>query len=65
MVLPWYFSAYGARYVLLWPARQAVRVLGLALSKVPGTTYGEIAEMHDGPCSRCVGRALREGPFGS
>lgn len=57
---PWWMNGYGMRYCLLWPLRQAVRLVGRIVSAIPGTTNGEYSEMHDGPCHRCVGRGLRE-----
>jgi hypothetical protein len=55
-------SIYSFRYWGLKPVRMLVRLLSNVVRLVPGTTYGEAAEMHSGPCSRCVGRALEGRP---
>ena len=49
---------YLVRYKVLKPLRLAVFWLAELVSFVPHTTYGEIAEMHRGPCGRCVGRRV-------
>lgn len=38
--------------------RHLIKLAVRILSKIPGTTYGEIAEMSDGPSGRCVGRSV-------
>ena len=55
---------YRTRYALLFPLRMVVYVCVAFISKVPGTTFGEVASMSKGPCHRCVGRALAELPRG-
>ncbi len=49
---------YLMRYRSLWVVRRLVRQLTRLIALVPGTTYGERSEMTDGPCPRCVGRAV-------
>ncbi len=53
---------YTIRYNFLWIPRRVIRLMAKVVSAVPGTTFGEVAEMHSGPCSRCVGYAIR-GPL--
>ena len=53
---------YTFRYVLLKPVRFCIRWLARGVGAIPGTTYGEVAEMHTGPCQRCVGRAVQGAP---
>ncbi len=52
---------YRTRTRLLYLPRMFVRTLSRIVGAVPGTTFGEIADMHDGPCMRCVGKSV-EGP---
>ena len=55
---------YTIRYLCLRPLRLAVRAFAGLVACVPGTTFGEIAEMAPGPCSRCVGYAVHPVPRG-
>jgi hypothetical protein len=49
---------YKTRYQLLRIPRWLVRALSRIVGAVPGTTFGEVADMHDGPCMRCVGKSV-------
>lgn len=57
-------SGYLIRYYTLLPFRRLILLLVKIVSKVPGTTFGEIAEMSMGPCPRCVGRSVQDFPMG-
>ncbi len=47
------------RYSTLKPVRWILRSLIKLVASVPGTTYGERAEMAGkGPCGRCVGHSV-------
>ena len=50
------------RYSTLKPVRWILRSLIKIVASVPGTTYGETAEMAGkGPCGRCVGHSVSGG----
>jgi len=55
MRIPWYL----VRWYIFAPMRWSIRTLAEIVSCVPGTTNGEVAEMHRGPCQRCVGRSVK------
>jgi len=49
---------YTVRWTALRPVRLAVRGLAWLVSRIPGTTNGEVAEMGLTPCERCMGHAV-------
>ena len=51
-------EAYTWRCRFMWLFRKLVYLSAEVIRRVPGTTFGEVASMHRGPCQRCVGRAL-------
>ena len=50
------------RYIGLRPLRLGIHFLLWLVSKAPGTTNMERAEMGMAPCRRCMGRSLGELP---
>ena len=54
-----HMNAYTIRYIVVLPFRRIVKAALWLISQIPGTTFGEVAEMSIGPCPRCVGRAIR------
>jgi hypothetical protein len=44
------------RYLL----RSVARMFNRMIQALACSTYGEVAELHDGPCGRCVGRAVED-----
>ena len=59
-------SKYMLRYRAIQPVRFVLRLAIRAVSLIPGTTFGEYAEMAGrGPCQRCVGHAVEPGPRAS
>ena len=42
--------------------RRIVQVINNFIIKTVCVTNGDIAELHPGPCKRCVGRALSDVP---
>ena len=52
---------YTVRWTVLRPVRLAVRGLAWLVSRVPGTTNGEVTEMGLTPCERCMGHAVVSG----
>jgi len=51
-------TSYMIRERLMWPIRMLILLASRIVGFIPGTTYGEVASMHDGPCRRCVGQAV-------
>lgn len=52
-------TSYRLRIFLTWPFRMAILVISQVVACIPGTTYGEVATIHQGPCQRCVGLAVK------
>lgn len=51
-------NAYLFRWYALRPVRLLLRGGIWLVSRIPGTTNGEVADMGGIPCRRCVGHAV-------
>jgi hypothetical protein len=51
---------YHRRSAMRYLLRSVARMFNRMIQALACSTYGEVAELHDGPCGRCVGRAVED-----